>query len=146
MDLLEYARVDESKLCWAISDCSSISTLELAWNNARWGGKCDEGTVKDQAWFCSHVAQTNKLELLKWTREKIKFEWDEWTISIAATVGNLEMLKYCFANNCPYDEMQLCKQAVGNGHLDCLRFLFDTVKLREKRNRKRQEWRHNLVN
>ena len=102
--------------------------LEFAWNNLKWGEKFDDGTVKDQAMFCHQVAETNKLELLKWAREEKKCEWDKWTITMVTYVGNLEMLKYCFANNCPYDEMQLCKQAVGNGHLDCLRFLFDEVK------------------
>ena len=37
------------------------------------------------------------------------------------------MLKYCFSNDCPYDEEESCKQAAAGGHLDCLRFLFDKV-------------------
>ena len=53
-------------------------------------------------------------------------EWDEKTIIVA--VGNLEMLKYCFSNDCPYDEEKSYIQAVIEGHLDCLRFLFDKVK------------------
>jgi hypothetical protein len=55
-------------------------------------------------------------------------EWDEWPINTAAVKGNLEMLKYCFSNGCPYDEEASCKQAAGKGHLDCLRFLVDKVK------------------
>ena len=31
--MLEYAGVDVSELGWAIYECSSISTLEWAWNN-----------------------------------------------------------------------------------------------------------------
>ena len=127
-DLLKYAGVDVSKLRWYISECSSISTLELAWNNFEWGGKLDDGTVADQAWFCSQVAQTNELELLKWVREVKKCEWGECTINKAAYVGNLEMLKYCFANGCPYDETTACPVATQKGHLDCLRFLFEKVK------------------
>ena len=50
------------------------------------------------------VAQTNKLELLKWAREEKKCEWDERTINAAAEQGNLEMVKYCVANECPIDE------------------------------------------
>ena len=38
------------------------------------------------------------------------------------------MLKYCFANGCPYDETTACPVAAGEGHIDCLRFLFDKVK------------------
>jgi len=127
-DVLEYAGVDVSEILWYISDCLSISTLEWAWNNFEWGGKFDDGTVKDQAWFCSQVAQTNKLELLKWIREVKKCEWDEDTIKEAAFVGNLEMLKYCFANGGPYDETTACRVAAQEGHLDCLRFLFEKVK------------------
>ena len=38
-DVLAYAGVDVSKLCCAIYECTSISTLEFAWNNTRWGEK-----------------------------------------------------------------------------------------------------------
>jgi hypothetical protein len=127
-DVLEYAGIDESEIFWYVSECSSISTLEWAWNNINWGGKLDDGRVKDQAWFCWHVARTNKLELLKWVREVKKCEWDERTIKGAAFVGNLEMLKYCFANGGPYDETTACPVATQEGHLDCLRFLFAKVK------------------
>lgn len=37
-------------------------------------------------------------------------------------------MKYCLTNDCPYNERESCVQAAGNGHLDCLRFLFDKVK------------------
>jgi hypothetical protein len=127
-DLLKYAGVDVSKLRWSIFECTSISTLEWAWNSFEWGGKLDDRTVKDQAWFCSRVAQTNKLELLKWVREVKKCEWDEGTIKWATYLGNLEIMKYCFANGCPYDETTACRVAAGKGHIDCLRFLFAKLK------------------
>jgi len=60
-------------------------------------------------------------------REVKKCEWDEWTITVAALIGNLEMLKYCFSNNCPCDKEESCKHAARKGHLDCVRFLFDKV-------------------
>jgi hypothetical protein len=128
LDLLEYAGIDESEIGWTIFECTTISTLEWAWININWGQELDDGTVKDQAWFCSQVARTNKLELLKWVREVKKCEWDKRTIIMAALIGNLEMLKYCFANGCPYDETKACRFATGEGHLDCLRFLFAKVK------------------
>ena len=128
VDLLKYTGVNKLEMGWYVYECSSISTLELAWNNTSWGRKFDDGTVADQPWFCRQVAQTNKLELLKWVREVKKCEWDEKTIIKAAYVGNLEMLKYCFANWCPYDEQESCPVAAQEGHLDCLRFLFDKVK------------------
>ena len=128
LNLLEYAGVNVSQEGWYVHECSSISTLEFLWNKMKWGEKFTNGTVIDQAWFCSRVARTNKLELLKWVKEEKKCEWDEETIKMAACKGNLEMLKYCFANNCPYDEGWACRNVIRNGHLDCLRFLFDKVK------------------
>ena len=79
---------------------SSISTLEVAWENK---------SLWPSHWWTKHgsaleVAQTNKLELLKWAREEKKCEWDERTINAAADQGNLEMVKYCVANECPIDE------------------------------------------
>ena len=126
--VLTYAGVDVSKLCVSVQVCSSISTLEWSWNNMPWGEKDKRGNVVDQAWFCFRVAATNKLEFLKWAREVKHCEWDEWTIKAAAAIGNLEMLKYCFSNGCLCDEEKSCEQAAINGHLDCLRFLFDKVK------------------
>mmetsp|Transcript_7413 Transcript_7413/g.24550 ORF Transcript_7413/g.24550 Transcript_7413/m.24550 type:complete len:150 (-) Transcript_7413:10-459(-) len=38
------------------------------------------------------------------------------------------MLKYSFSNDCPCDEKESCTLAAIEGHLDCLRFLFDKVK------------------
>ena len=126
--VLEYAGVNVSKLCWNVHECSSISTLEWAWNNMPWGEKFEDGTVRDQAWFCSQVAATNKLEFLKWAREVKQCEWDEVTIKVAAFKGNLEMLKYCFSNGCPCDKKESCFQTASEGHLDCLRLLFEKVK------------------
>ena len=63
-DVLEYAGVNVSGLSASVYECSSISTLEWAWNKMPWGG-----TVRDQAWFCREVAATNNLEFLKWARE-----------------------------------------------------------------------------
>jgi hypothetical protein len=129
--VLEYAGVNVSGLGYSIVELTSISTLEWAWNNIRWGEKVEKSTsgrVKDQAWFCMGVAGTNKLEFLKWAREVKHCEWDEWTIKAAAAKGNREMLKYCFYNGCPCDKNASCKQAALGGHLDCVRFLFDKVK------------------
>jgi hypothetical protein len=126
--VLEYAGVDVSELRLIVWECTSISTLEWAWNNMPWGKKFEDGDVIDQAWFCEEVAATNKLEFLKWAREVKKCEWDEKTIKAAAAIGNLEMLKYCFSNGCPCDKRNACCQAAIGGHLDCLRFLFEKVK------------------
>ena len=126
--LLEYTGIDVSEIQWAHRDFTSISTLEWAWNHTSWGTEDIYGNVRDQVGFCSQVAHTNKLELLEWVREVKHCDWDKKTIDQVAYIGNLEMLKYCFANGCPYDETTACRVAAGKGHIDCLRFLFAKVK------------------
>ena len=95
---------------------SSISTLEFAWENrSLWpSDDWDDGWAGEEEIFLPRVAQTNKLELLKWAREEKKCEWDEWTINVAAVQGNLEMVKYCVANECPIDEWRVkcCRRTV----------------------------------
>ena len=127
LDVLKYAGVDVSKLRCAVYECSSISTLEWVWNDIPWGEKDSDGDVIDQAGFCWQVVETNKLELLKWAREVKHCEWNERTIIVAAFKGNLEMLKYCFSNGCPCDGKKSYIRAALEGHLDCVRFLFDKV-------------------
>jgi len=105
-----------------VKEMSSISTLEIAWENRRlWPSYWDE------SYFCWEVAQTNKLELLKWAREEKKCEWDRWTIHTAAEQGNLEMVKYCVANECPVNA-EACACAAFNGHLEVLKYLREEVK------------------
>ena len=127
-NLLKYAEIDLSKLRWSVNECSSISTLEWAWNNMEWGEKTYWGSVMDQPWFCSQVALTNKLEFLKWAREVKHCEWDEETIKHAIFLGNLEMVEYCLVKHNPCDDKTACNQAAMEGQFDCLRFLLDKLK------------------
>ena len=45
----------------------------------------------------------------------------------AAEQGNLEMVKYCVANECPVDEWT-CAWAADDGHLEVLKYLREEVK------------------
>ena len=111
------SRTGDLKKRFRVSEMSSISTLEVAWENkSLWPSWWDETS------FCWRVAETNKLELLKWAREEKKCEWDGRTIIEAAEQGNLEMVKYCVANKCPIDKYA-CAGAAENGHLECLKYL-----------------------
>ncbi len=121
------SRAGELKENFYIEEMSSISTLEVAWEHFPWGTYNSVGEELDKSYFCWRVAETNKLELLKWIREEKKCEWDEETISIAARQGNLEMVKYCVANECPIDE-DACAYAASNGHLECLKYLREEAK------------------
>jgi hypothetical protein len=116
------SRKGELKEEFWIEEMSSISTLEVAWEHkSLWRRSWDE------PYFCWQVARTNKLELLKWVREEKKCELDRRTIKAAAWHGNLEMIKYCVANECPINEWT-CANAAKNGQLECLKYLREEVK------------------
>ena len=86
------SRAGDLRKGFEVSEMSSISTLEVAWENKSlwpsWWGETD---------FCYKVDRTNKLDLLKWAREEKKCKWDSRTTDAAAEQGNLEMVKYCVA-------------------------------------------------
>ena len=110
-----------------VREMSSVSTLEVAWKHFPWGTYNSVGVELDETYFCEQVAWTNKLELLKWAREEKKCEWDHMTINRAAEQGNLEMVKYCVANECPIDEWA-CADAAENGRLEVLKYLREEAK------------------
>ena len=111
------SRAGDLKEEFKVEEMSSISTLEVAWEHkSLWPSYWDE------TWFCSRVAETNKLELLKWVREEKKCKWDYRMIRTAASQGNLEMVKYCVANGCPIGE-RACENAAENGRLEVLKYL-----------------------
>jgi hypothetical protein len=117
------SRKGELKETFKVEEMSSISTLEVAWENkSLWPSDWE-----DETYFCWKVAETNKLELLKWAREEKECEWDSRTISRAARQGNLEMVKYCVAKKCPISVLT-CAQAARNGHLEVLKYLREEVK------------------
>ena len=116
------SRAKDLKKSFKVEEMSSISTLEFVWEHIPlYAGDWTEPS------FCWQVAKTNKLELLKWAREEKECEWDKWTINAAAYQGNLEMVKYCVANDCPIDG-RACAYAAENGHLEVLKYLREEVK------------------
>ena len=118
------SRKGDLKKKFNIEEMSSISTLEFAWENkSLWPSYL----VNNERWFCKKVARTNKLQLLKWAREEKKCEWDHLTINRASEQGNLEMVKYCVANECPINTWA-CAHAALNGHLACLKYLHEEAK------------------
>ena len=119
------SRESDLKEMFKVREMSSISTLEVAWENeSLWSGDSF-----DERSFCREVAETNKLELLKWIREEKKCEWDQDTINAATrgVRGNLEMVKYCVAHKCPINEFA-CANAAENGQLECLKYLHEEAK------------------
>ena len=121
------SRTDDLKKRFKVREMSSISTLGVSVGALSVGYVGRRLKRWDETYFCLEVAATNKLELLKWAREEKKCEWDHRTINMAAHQGNLEMVKYCVANECPIDEGRVCNAAL-EGHLECLKYLREEVK------------------
>ena len=122
------SRESDLKGTFKARQMSSISTLEFAWEHYPWGKYDHEvGEEMDEPYFCEQVADTNKLELLKWAREEKQCEWDYRTIHAAANHGNLEMVKYCVANKCPIDAWT-CSHAAAGGNLEVLKYLREEAK------------------
>jgi hypothetical protein len=122
------SRESDLKEMFKVREVSSISTLEFAWEHFPWGTYDHEVQEEmNETYFCCNVAETNKLELLKWAREEKKCKWNVRTINRAAEQGNLEMVKYCVANECSINEWASAHAASG-GHLECLKYLREEAK------------------
>jgi len=117
------SRAGDLKESFKVREMSSISTLEVAWEN-----KSLWPIYFTESYFCWEVAWTNKLELLKWAREEKKCKLDGRMIEAAAKQGNMEMVKYCVANKCPIDKYA-CTDAAENGQLECLKYLREEAKV-----------------
>jgi len=75
------SRAGDLKEKFKVQEMSSISTLEFAWEHYPWGTWGHEySEYRNESYFCYKVAQTNKLELLKWAREEKKCDWGAGTI------------------------------------------------------------------
>jgi len=119
-DAVERSKIEVGKK-FKITELTSISQLEVAWDNYRWG---ENGIFGTQKWFCREVARMNKLEYLVWAREVKNCDWDSRTINWPARLGNLVMVKYCVENGCPMDEVAYLF-ATQEGHLDVLKYLHE---------------------
>ena len=74
--------------------------------------------------FCDQAARTGNLALVRWLREVKKFDWNVWTINIAAENGHLHIVTYCMEQKCPRDKFA-CAYAAQSGHLDILKYLHE---------------------
>ena len=102
-----------------------------------WSGKCVSGKPPEkkketrklegkeaQRYFCSEAARMGNLALVRWLREVKKFDWNDWTINIAAANGHLHIVTYCMEQKCPRGSLT-CAYAAAYGHLDILKYLHE---------------------
>jgi hypothetical protein len=119
------AKIELRKKFW-VRQLSSISTMEMAWEEFPWGTRArfpdGRGLTMNQEFFSFRVAATNDLKLLRWVREEKECAWDFKTSGVAAGKGNLDMLKYCVENGCEVND-GTCVEAAKYGNLACLEYL-----------------------
>ena len=87
--------------------------------------------MAELSWTTKHISAGKLLKRINSScssgRERRKsVEWDDRTINAAAYQGNLEMVKYCVANECPM--MRGVCIAAESGHLEVLKYLREEVK------------------
>ena len=82
---------------------------------------------------CDEAAENGHLECLKYLREVAKLPWDHETGEGAASGGHLHILKYlaerkysCWLS---WGHDRACTLAAREGHLECLKFLREVMKM-----------------
>ena len=105
-----------------VREMSSISTLEVAWENYR----CGRVSWRRNIFLLSKLLKRINSSCSS-GRERRKSVSGMKGRLMGRTQGNLEMVKYCVANECPIDELA-CAYAARNGHLECLKYLREEAK------------------
>ena len=103
-------------------EMSSISTLEFAWEHkSLWRRSWDE------TYFCWKLLKRINSSCSSGRERRKSVSGMKGRLMTAASQGNLEMVKYCVANECPIDE-RACAWAARCGHLEVLKYLREEVK------------------
>jgi len=82
-----------------VKELESISAISLAWDayeNGQFRGYPNEEK------FFARVVLTNKLELVRWLREETYCDWDFQAYLMAVVADNVDILRYLFAEECPF--------------------------------------------
>ena len=98
---------------------TTIEIIEACW---------DESWMRATPYFLNKVAETGKIELLRYVREVKACPWDVSTTCIAARLGYVDVLAYLLEANCPFGEETWAAAASEHGSLKCLEFLEKRVK------------------
>ena len=115
------SRKGELKEKFKVEEMSSISTLEVAWENkSLW-----------PRWWTKHISAFELLKRINSScssgRERRKSVSGMDGRLCGRRQGNLEMVKYCVANECPIDE-RACARAASERSSRVLKYLREEVK------------------
>lgn len=85
---------------------------------------CEYKQIKMRDDMCRIAASIGDLFLLKYLHQN-DYEWDEMTPACAALGGHLECLKYAYENRCKWNG-RIMEYAAENGHLECAKYALET--------------------
>ena len=101
-----------------ISDLSSISTLEVAWENY------DFTNAKARGHFIREAAATGDVQLLRWVREeKGMHRRMQKIMESVVKSGHLNVVQYCEGKRWNINNYHFVYTAAEFGHLDIVRYL-----------------------
>ena len=81
----------------------------------------------DESSFCHKVAETNKLELLKWAREEKECKWNDGRL-MRPQIKVIWKWSSIALQMSVLSDASACEDAAGNGHLEVLKYLREEVK------------------
>lgn len=84
---------------------------------------CEYKQIKMQDDMCRIAASIGDLSLLKYLHQN-EYEWDEMTPACAAEGGHLECLKYAHQNGCEWNG-RIMECAAQNGYLECVKYALE---------------------
>ena len=103
-----------------ISDLSSISTLEVAWENY------DFTKANARGHFIREAAATGYVQLLRWVREEKGVDRRmQKIVESAVKSGHLNVVQYCEGNGWNINNYHFVYTAAEFGHLDIVRYLHE---------------------
>ena len=105
---------------FTISDLSSISTLEVAWENY------DFTKANARGHFIREAAATGDVQLLRWVREEKGVDRRmQKIVESAVKSGHLNVVQYCARNGWNIDKYDFVRTAAEFGRLDIVRYLHE---------------------
>ena len=117
------SRARDLRYWFKVKEMSSISTLEVAWENkSLWSGD-----LYNKTYFAVKLLKRINSSCSSGCVRRKSVSGIGGRLIAAAEQDNMEMVKYCVANECPIDAWA-CAQAAGNGHLEVLKYLREEAK------------------
>jgi hypothetical protein len=96
--------------------------VRCPWVNVHSKYQYDDQNMAQQ--LCSDAASKNQLPMLKYLRETLRFEWDQYTVQFSLSEDHLPILRYALENGCPIPDYAM-GMVIGMKSTEALKMLVD---------------------